>query len=98
MQPSPETKFIFFYSKDCPIGNKMLNLLPDVEKKFGITIEKLEFSYNSTNLDLLLSFSESLERDCGYIAVPAFISLKTNNSICEERSLEEIEKFVKENL
>jgi hypothetical protein len=76
----------------------MQEYFPYLEKKFNIEIEKLEFSYNLTNMELMVSYYPVIEESCKIFNVPVFLSVKTNSSMCGEKDLEEMEEFIKANM
>jgi hypothetical protein len=95
-------KFIEFYGAECPHCNNMKPIVAQVENETGVQFDKLEVWHNDTNRELYLKYANYLMRDCGLpnnntIAVPAFLSLKTNNSICAERSVDELKNFISQN-
>jgi len=94
-------KFVEFYGAECPHCKKMVPIVEQVEKDIGITFEKLEVWHNDTNRAFYLNYMNNVMRDCNLknegIVVPTFMSMKNNKSICGEKSVEELKKFVIEN-
>lgn len=95
-------KFIEFYGAECPHCKKMAPIVAQVENETGVEFDKLEVWHNDTNRELYLRYANDIMRDCGLpnnntIAVPAFLSLKTNRTICAERSVAELKSFIAEN-
>jgi len=94
-------KFVEFYGLECPHCKKMVPIVEQVEKDTGITFEKLEVWHNDTNRAFYLNYMNNVMRDCNLknegIVVPTFMSMKNNKSICGEKSVEELKKFVIEN-
>jgi len=94
-------KFVEFYGAECPHCKKMVPIVEQVEKDTGITFEKLEVWHNDTNRAFYLNYMNNVMRDCNLknegIVVPTFMSMKNNKSICGEKSVEELKKFVIEN-
>lgn len=98
LKPTSREKFLFFYVENCPVAGKMFDFFPFIEKKFNVEIEKLEIAHNLTNMKLMKEFSNVLEKYCGSVVTPALLSLKTNATICGEKSLKEVEYFIENNL
>ena len=90
-------KFVEFYGEGCPHCQKMIPIVAQIENETGVHFEKLEIWNNATNKDVYLQYSEYIARDCGSLGIPTFIGLKTNKSICGEKSADELKKFIIEN-
>jgi thiol-disulfide isomerase/thioredoxin len=90
-------KFIEFYGEGCPHCNKMVPIVAEVENETGVHFEKLEVWYNETNKKFYLSYGEEISRDCKFLGIPTFMSLKTNRSICGEMSADDLKRFIIEN-
>jgi thiol-disulfide isomerase/thioredoxin len=90
-------RFIEFYGAECPHCAKMKPIVSQVENETGVQFEKLEVWHNETNKDYYLVYREEITRDCGDLIIPAFVSLKTNKSICSERSADELKTFIMQN-
>ncbi|MEM3555319.1 MAG: thioredoxin family protein [Candidatus Micrarchaeia archaeon] len=90
-------KFIEFYGQECPHCQKMIPIVAQVENETGVKFEKLEIWHNDTNKNIYITYAEYINRDCGSLGIPAFVGLKTNRSICGEKSADELKKFMIEN-
>ena len=94
-------KFVEFYGEDCPHCQKMIPIVSQVENETGVTFEKLEVWHNDTNRAEYLKHGDEVMKDCNLqhegIVVPTFMSMKNYKSICGEKSVEELKKFVIEN-
>ena len=90
-------RFVEFYGEGCPHCNKMVPIVAQVENDTGVQFEKMEIWYNDTNKAFYRNYQDYITRDCGFLGVPTFLSLKTNRSICGEKSADELERFIIEN-
>jgi thiol-disulfide isomerase/thioredoxin len=90
-------KFVEFYGEECPHCRKMIPIIAQVENETGVHFEKLEIWHNETNKDVYLKYAEYITRDCGSLGIPTFIGLKTNKSMCGEKSVDELKRFIIEN-
>jgi len=75
----------------------MVPIVAQVENDTGVQFEKMEIWYNDTNKAFYRDYQDYITRDCGFLGVPTFLSLKTNRSICGEKSADELERFIIEN-
>lgn len=91
-------EFVEFYGEGCPHCTRMIPVVSAVENETGVRFRKLEVWYNKTNNDEIMKYKEHITRDCGALGVPAFISLKTNRSVCGEMSKEELKRFINDNI
>lgn len=96
-QPCGLTDFVEFYGEGCPHCKKMVPIVEQVEIETGVTFQKLEVWHNDTNRGIMLQYAGDIERDCGFLGVPAFISMKTNRSVCGEMSADRLKRFILEN-
>ncbi|NYZ75953.1 thioredoxin family protein [Candidatus Micrarchaeota archaeon] len=87
-------RFIEFYGEGCPHCAKMAPVVAQVENETGVHFEKLEVWYNDTNKLVYREYQDYITRDCGLLGVPTFISLKTNRSLCGEKSADELKNFI----
>ncbi|MCX6776767.1 MAG: thioredoxin family protein [Candidatus Micrarchaeota archaeon] len=90
-------KFIEFYGEECPHCRKMIPVVAQVENETGVHFDKLEIWHNDTNKNIYLVYSEYINRDCGSLGIPTFVALKTNNSMCGEKSTDELKTFIMQN-
>jgi len=95
--PCGLTGFVEFYGAECPHCKKMVPIVEQVEKDTGVTFQKLEVWHNETNVGIMALHADEITRDCGNMFVPAFLSLKTNKSICGEISADKLKQFILEN-
>ena len=89
--------FVEFYGAECPHCKKMVPIVEQVERETGVIFQKLEIWHNDTNREIMLYHASDIERDCGFLGVPTFMSIKTNKSICGEVSAERLKRFILEN-
>lgn len=90
--------FVEFYGAECPHCLKMIPIIEQVENETGVTFQKLEVWHNDTNRNIMLDYhAKDIERDCGFLGVPAFVSIKTNKSVCGEMSSDQLKQFILEN-
>jgi thiol-disulfide isomerase/thioredoxin len=94
-------KFVEFYGQECPHCQKMAPIVEQVEKETGVYFEELEVWHNDTNRAEYLKHMDSVMRDCNLkqegIVVPTFMSMKNNKSLCGEKTVEELKKFIADN-
>ncbi len=89
---------IMYHGLNCPHCRKMMPLIDKLEKEEGIKIEKKEVWHDEKNANEMRSKSEIIKKSCeGSLGTPTFLSNKTNNAICGEKSYEEFKKWVEEN-
>ena len=89
--------FVEFYGEECPHCLKMKPILEQVEKETGVTFQKLEVWHNDTNREIMLLHTKEMERDCGFLGVPAFISMKTERAVCGEMTADKLKQFILQN-
>jgi thiol-disulfide isomerase/thioredoxin len=90
-------KFVEFYGEECPHCIKMIPVVAQVENETGVHFEKLEIWHNDTNKGIYVGYADYISRDCGSLGIPTFIGLKTNRSMCGEKSADELKKFIIDN-
>jgi thiol-disulfide isomerase/thioredoxin len=95
--PCGLTGFVEFYGAECPHCKKMMPIVEHVENETGVAFQKLEVWHNETNVGIMALHAEDITRDCGNMFVPAFLSLKTNKSVCGEMSADKLKRFILEN-
>lgn len=95
--PCGLTGFVEFYGEECPHCKKMIPIVEQVEKETGVTFQKLEVWHNETNVGIMALHADDITRDCKFLGVPAFVSMKTNKSVCGEMSADKLKRFILEN-
>ncbi len=88
---------IEFYGAECPHCKNMIPIVSQVENETGVKFVGLEIWHNSTNQGIFQSYSDSIQKDCGMLGVPTFMSPKTNHSICGEMVESDLRYFVTSN-
>lgn len=83
-----------FYGAECPHCNNMKPIVSQVENETGVSFTKLEVWHNTTNQDVFQHYADYVNRDCGVMGVPTFLSLATNQSKCGEMNESELKDFV----
>jgi len=89
--------FIEFYGAECPHCLKMAPIVAKLENETGVNFTKLEVWHNESNVAIMQLHAADIERDCKFLGVPAFISLKTNKSVCGEMSADALKQFILQN-
>jgi thiol-disulfide isomerase/thioredoxin len=89
--------FVEFYGEECPHCKKMIPIIQQVENETGIAFLKLEVWHNDTNQEHMSMHASDIERDCGLVGVPTFLSTKTNKSVCGEMTADTLKQFIREN-
>jgi len=92
-----QADFVEFYGTECPHCIKMIPIVSQVESETGIKFEKLEVWHNYSNQQIMQIHATEIQRDCGVMGVPAFVSIKNKKAVCGEMNKEELKKFVLEN-
>lgn len=83
-----------FYGAECPHCKNMVPVVAQVENETGVNFMKLEVWHNTTNQDIFNHYADNVNRDCGMLGVPTFLSLGTNHSKCGEMSESDLKDFV----
>lgn len=86
--------FAEFYGAECPHCKKMIPVVLEVEKETGYVFDKREVWHDVKNQEIMSLHADDIARDCGFLGVPAFYSLKTKKAVCGEMSKEQLKQFV----
>ena len=86
--------FIEFYGAECPHCQTMVPVVAAVEADTGVSFYKLETWHNDTNREVMLSYSTEIQRDCGFLGVPAFVSTKNRKAVCGEMTADQLKQFI----
>ncbi|MFH0973565.1 MAG: thioredoxin family protein, partial [Candidatus Micrarchaeota archaeon] len=89
--------FIEFYGAECPHCLKMIPIVAQVEAETGVSIVKLEVWHNETNQQTMTFHANEIERDCGFMGVPTFVSTKNRKAVCGEMTAEKLKAFIAQN-
>ena len=89
--------FVEFYGTECPHCLKMKPILEQVENETGVNFTKLEVWHNESNVAIMQLHATDIERDCKFMGIPAFISMKTNKSVCGEMTADKLKEFILQN-
>jgi len=89
--------FIEFYGSECPHCQAMVPVVAGIEAETGVFFEKLETWHNDSNREIMLSYSTEIERDCGFLGVPAFLSTKNRKAVCGEMGADKLKQFIIDN-
>ncbi len=89
--------FIEFYGAECPHCLKMKPVVASVEEETGVVFVKLETWHNESNQGIMNYHAAEIERDCGFMGVPAFVSTKNRKAACGEMSADALKQFIIDN-
>lgn len=89
--------FAEFYGAECPHCKKMEPIVAQVEAETGVKFEKLEVWHDENNQKTMMIHSNEIQRDCGTLGVPAFVSIKNRKAVCGEMTAEQLKTFVNAN-
>jgi hypothetical protein len=91
------TTFVEFYGAECVHCQRMEQTVKQVEGDTGVAFDKLEVWHNGSNYALMQEYAPYIEKDCGVMGTPTFLSTKTNRLVCGELSAASLKLFVMEN-
>lgn len=87
-------KLIMFHGRECPHCRVMLPLVDRLEKETGISFDKREVWHEEKNADLMRSYRDSIEPQCGgQLRTPTFFNTETKDALCGEVEYEELKEW-----
>jgi len=90
-------ELILYHGDGCPYCKRMMPVIKKAEEETGLKFIRREIWNDEKNKEEFKELRELAQKSCGGLLIPAFYSKKTNNMICRDQTLDELEDWMKKN-